>query len=136
MFNKCYFHGRLTADPEITTNKAGKCAKFTIAVSRDYKPEGAKYPESDFVNCVAFKTNADVIDRYFSKGSEILVETAYSQSKYTDKNGNTRYSHSFTVTKFDFVGPKVSRQKEEVEINKDEGFVEVPEGAEGSFPFN
>ena len=61
--------GRLTADPEIkqTSNGSNYC-RFTLAVKRQIKKKaGAK--DTDFIDCVAWRQTADILGKYFKKGT-------------------------------------------------------------------
>ena len=95
-------HGRLVRDPELTKgneDKNSRC-KFTVAVDRRYGDE------TDFFDCVAFGKRAEVIDKYFSKGSEIIVSGEGQIRSYDDKNGVRRKAYSILVADFNFCGSR------------------------------
>ena len=96
-----FIHGRLVRDPELTpranSESSDRC-NFTVATDRKYGDE------ADFYDCVMFGKRAGVIDKYFSKGSEIVVVGEGQIRSYTDKNGNKRKSYSVVVSDFDFCG--------------------------------
>ena len=69
MLNVAIIMGRLTRDPELRRTNSGKpVACFTVAVDRDYAPEGQE-KETDFIDCVAWNGTAEFVDKYFKKGS-------------------------------------------------------------------
>lgn len=92
-------HGRLVRDPELTKGDTDRC-KFTVACDRRYGDE------TDFFDCVIFGKRAGVIDKYFGKGSEILLSGEGQLHSYEDRNGVKRKSYSIVVADFDFCGSK------------------------------
>lgn len=92
MLNVAIIMGRLTRDPELRRTNSGKpVASFTVAVDRDYAPEGQE-KETDFIDCVAWNGTAEFVDKYFKKGSMIVVSGRLQLRNWTDKDGNKRRS--------------------------------------------
>ena len=90
MLNTAIIMGRLTRDPELRRTQSGKpVAGFTLAVDRDFAPEGQE-KETDFINCVAWNATAEFVQKYFSKGSMIVVNGRLQIRSWTDKEGNKR----------------------------------------------
>ena len=95
--------GRLTADPELkTTNNGVSVTSFSIAVDREYTKE----KQTDFINCVAWRNNAEFISKYFTKGQMIALRGTLQQNNYTDKDGNKRTSYNVVVDSAQFCGSK------------------------------
>lgn len=94
--------GRLTHDPVYTSKpeESKSFVKFTVATDRRYG-DGA-----DFHDCIIFGKRAAVVDKYFSKGSEISCYGEEHHEPYTDKNGVKRKSVTLFVDNFDFCGSK------------------------------
>lgn len=92
MLNKAIIMGRLTADPEkrMTTNNT-PVTSFTVAVDRDFSGKD-KEKETDFINCVAWRSTADFVSNYFSKGSMIVVSGRLQVRKWQNKDGENRYA--------------------------------------------
>lgn len=95
-------HGRLTRDPEFKPGDepTKDRANFTVAVDRKYGDE------TDFFDCVIFGKRAGVIEKWFGKGSEIIVTGRGQIRTYEDKVGNKRKAYSIVVDDFDFCGSK------------------------------
>lgn len=94
--------GRLTADPEVrqTPNGVSVCA-FSIAVDRYVNGE----KKADFINCVAWKSNAENIARFFKKGSLIAINGSIQTRQYQDKDtGKNRTAFEVLVDRFHFTG--------------------------------
>ncbi|MCC8120614.1 MAG: single-stranded DNA-binding protein [Oscillospiraceae bacterium] len=91
MLNKIFLQGRLVADPELRQTAAGiPVATFRIAVDRDFKNKETGEKEADFVSIVAWRSTAEFICRYFTKGRLIIVEGRLQMRGYTDRDGNKR----------------------------------------------
>ena len=90
MLNVAIIMGRLTRDPELRRTNSGKpVASFTVAVDRDFAPEGGE-KQTDFIDCVAWQGTAEFVDKYFKKGSMIVVSGRLQLRDWTDKDGNKR----------------------------------------------
>lgn len=104
-FNKAILGGRLTSDPELKTTQSGtSVCSFTIAVNRRGAKDGQQ--QSDFINCVAFKESAELISKYFRKGSSICIVGAIQTRKWQDSNGNNRNATEVLVNEVNFVDSK------------------------------
>ncbi|MFQ8953395.1 MAG: single-stranded DNA-binding protein [Oscillospiraceae bacterium] len=89
MFNIVVLTGRLTADPELKTTQSGlSVTSFSIAVDRRFG--SGEERQTDFINIVAWRQQAEFVAKYFKKGNLIGIEGSIQTRKYTDKNGNNR----------------------------------------------
>lgn len=92
MLNHITVMGRLTRDPELRRTGSGiAVASFSIACDRDRAPEGQE-KETDFLDCVAWRGTAEFVEKYFHKGSMIVVSGRLQIRGWTDKDGNKRRS--------------------------------------------
>lgn len=88
MLNTITIMGRLTRDPELRyTQSNTPVASFTLAVDRDF---GEK--QTDFIDCVAWRSSAEFVSRYFGKGSMAAVAGRLQIREWTDNNGSKRRS--------------------------------------------
>lgn len=89
MINVAILTGRLTSTPNLRTTQNGTCVcSFTIACDRKYKTGEDK--QTDFINIVAWRSQAEFVAKYFKKGQMIAIEGSIQTRKYTDKDGNNR----------------------------------------------
>jgi single stranded DNA-binding protein len=97
MLNHIVLMGRLTRDVELRTTQSGvSVASFTLACDRDFGGrDGEK--ETDFIDCVAWRSTADFAAKYFSKGRMAVVSGRLQIRPWTDKEGNKRYSTEVAV---------------------------------------
>ena len=127
--NKFVGMGRMVRNPEQrTTSNDMTITNFTLAIDRKFKSASGER-ETDFINFVSFGKQAEVIARYFSKGSKILVEGRLQVRNWEDKDGNKRTSYDIVVSEFEFVDSKQN------EAPKNE-YNPVQEGSSESLPFD
>ena len=106
MLNCVTLMGRLTADPEFRTTTTGKSVcSFSIAVERAYAKAGEQR-QADFINIVAWESQANFISRYFAKGSMIAIQGSIQTRPYEDKNGNKRTAFEVIAREVSFCGSK------------------------------
>ncbi|MBP1551104.1 MAG: single-stranded DNA-binding protein [Oscillospiraceae bacterium] len=113
-FNKVILGGRLTADPELKTTTSGiVVTSFSIAVSRRFtkNSEGQASQQSDFINCVAWRNQAEFITRYFRKGQNIGLSGSIQTRTYQDKDtGKNRTAFDVVINNAYFVESKGTSQ--------------------------
>lgn len=90
--NTVYLIGRLTSDPNITTTQSDiKVANFSLAVQKP-KKKNEDTSEADFFNIEAWRSTAEYIGKYASKGSKVVVMGYLKTDRYEDKDGNQRWA--------------------------------------------
>lgn len=100
--NKVIIKGTVTRDIDLRyTKNEIAVARFTVATKRATANKDGKY-ESDFISCVAYQHNAEMINKYFSKGSGILVEGHIQTGSY-EKDGKKIYTTDVVVERVEFV---------------------------------
>jgi len=105
-FNKIIIGGRITADIEKKQTNTGKIfVQFSVAVNK------VGDDTADFFNCIAWDKTAENIQKYFRKGSNILIEGEMHKREWTQTNGEKRFSWDVTVRNFDFVDSIQSQNK-------------------------
>lgn len=95
--------GRLTKDPDlkVTASNLSVC-NFTLAVNRAFKNQEGKI-EADFINCVAFRSDADNIAKYVSKGQQLAVNGRLEIKSYEGNDGVKRISSNVIINSFTFI---------------------------------
>ena len=90
MLNKIFIMGRLTRDPELRRLENGTAVtRFSLAVDRDFKSQNGER-STDFIDVVAWRSTAEFVSKYFSKGRMAIVEGRLQTRDWTDKEGNKR----------------------------------------------
>lgn len=107
--NKVILIGHMTADPELklTPSGVGVCS-FSIGVSRKYAK--GEQQQTDFINIVSWRQQAEFVSKYFNKGQAICVCGSLQTRKWTDNNGNKRYATEVIADEVSFVGSKEGAQ--------------------------
>lgn len=108
--NKAIIIGRLTADPEVRTTTAGiPVASFTVAVNRNFANQSGER-EADFIRCVSFRRQAEVIGQYLSKGSKVAVEGRIQTGSYDAPDGTKRYTTEIICESVEFLETRNQQQ--------------------------
>lgn len=103
--NRIVLIGRITKEVEKQVTPSGvSVLNTTIAVDRDYKQGNEKV--TDFIDLVLWRHNADYIEKYASKGTQIAVEGKMQSRKWQDKEGNNRTSWEVQVDNVQIVNSK------------------------------
>ena len=112
MLNTVVLMGRITQDIELRSTTSGTSViQFTVAVERYGKGEDK---QTDFINCVAWKSTAEFISKYFGKGRMIAVTGRLQSRSYEDKNGNKRTAIEVNVDQASFTGePKQNSETDD-----------------------
>jgi len=98
--------GRLVATPELKHTQNGLAVtSFSLAVGRNFSRQGEDRA-TDFIDIVAWRTNAEFAAKYFSKGQLIAVEGSLQTRTYQDKNGSNRKVCEVVVDHFYFAESK------------------------------
>ena len=99
--NKVLLIGRLGADPEIKQMVNGKnVARLSIATSQSWKDKssGEKKEKTEWHRVVIFNEGlVNVVKQYLKKGAQIYVEGQLTTNKYTDNNGQEKYSKQIVL---------------------------------------
>lgn len=91
MLNHITIMGRLTKDPELRrTGNGTAVASFTLAVDRDFANKDSGEKETDFIDCVAWRSTGEFVSKYFSKGRMAVVSGRLQIRSWKDQNDNPR----------------------------------------------
>ena len=93
MLNRIILMGRLTRDPELRHTQSGtSVASFSLAVDRDFKSRDGGERATDFIDIVAWRSTAEFVVKYFTKGRMAVVEGRLQIRDWTDREGGKRRS--------------------------------------------
>jgi single-strand DNA-binding protein len=94
--NKVMLIGNLGKDPEVRTfANGGKVCNFSIATSESWKDRntGERQEKTEWHNVAIFNEGlAGVAERFLKKGSKVYIEGQLQTRKWTDQNGQDRYT--------------------------------------------
>lgn len=113
--------GNVGNEPEIRqTNSGMNVANFSVAVRRNRPDKDGSY-NSDWVRCSLFGKRADVIERYFHKGSHVVVTGDWGFDTYQGNDGTQHTNLTLNVQGYDLPDRKSSKKQDEpVDISDDD----------------
>ena len=126
--------GRLTKDPELkTTSKGAKYCKFTVAVRRQVKKaEGVQ--DTDFIDCVAWNKNADILNTYFRQGSLLGIFGKVISSSY-EKDGQKIKRQEILATELYIIEKRAQEPVKAPESPISPGQMTIEEAGDNYLPF-
>jgi single-strand DNA-binding protein len=102
--NKVILVGNLGRDPEIRTTQDGtKVANLSLATSETWrdKSSGERKERTEWHRVVIFNDRlVDIVEKYLRKGTKLYIEGALQTRKWTDKEGQERYSTEVVLQRF------------------------------------
>ena len=153
--NKVILMGRLTRDPEVRYSQGSQSmavARYTLAVDRRFKRDGEQ--TADFIQCVAFGKSGEFAERYFHKGTKVVVEGRIQTGSY-EKDGQRVYTTDIVVEQQEFAESKASSDNNAGNYQQSapasapqqaaspapssavgDGFMNIPDGLDDELPFD
>lgn len=102
--NKVILVGNLGSDPEIRRRQSGEpVANLRIATSESWRDRqsGERKDKTEWHSVVIFNENlAKVAEQYLKKGAKVYVEGQLQTRKWTDQQGNDKYTTEIVLQKF------------------------------------
>ncbi len=118
LINKVQLVGHLGTDVEIKKFDTGNVkASFRMATTEVYKDaQGNKKEDTQWHNIIAWGKLAEILEKYTSKGSELMIEGKIVYRNYETKEGEKRYITEIEVRDLRLMGsPKNSSEPIAVE---------------------
>ena len=110
--NKVCLIGRITKDIEIRyTSSNIPSVRFTLAVNRTFSNQNGER-EADFINCIAWRNQAENMNKYVSKGSLVAVEGRIQTGSY-EKDGQRIFTTDVVADNVQFLESKSQSQNKE-----------------------
>lgn len=102
--NKVILIGNLGADPEIRRTQDGRpVANLRVATSESWRDKntGERREKTEWHRVVIFNEGlCKIVEQYLKKGSKIYLEGALQTRKWTDKDGNEKYTTEVVLQGF------------------------------------
>lgn len=110
MINRVVLVGRLTRDPELKYTQNGIAnLRFSVAVNRTFQNQNGER-QADFINCVAWRAQAENMGKFLRKGSLIGVEGRIETGSYQAQDGSTRYTTDVVCDSVQFLEPRSANE--------------------------
>lgn len=118
--NSVILIGRITRDIELrymNNQEQTAIVKFNLAVNR------IKKDEADFPRVTVFGRQAENLEKYCHKGSQIAVQGRLTTGSYTDKEGKTVFTTEVTADRIEYLDKKEESPADDFkELNEDVPF--------------
>ena len=159
--NKVILMGRLTRDPDVRYSQGEQAmaiARYTLAVDRRRTRSNDPNEQSaDFIGIVAFGKAGEFAEKYFRKGTKVIVTGRIQTGSYTNKDGVKVYTtdvvaedQEFAESKnaagsnggnFDYSAnsapaPASAPSNDPTPAAAGDGFMNIPDGIDEELPFN
>ena len=125
--NKVILSGNLCQDIKKNTTQSGESwLRNTIAIKRDFKSPNGEY-ETDFIQIVVWRQQADYLAQYASKGDMIELVGRWQTRKFQDQQGQTREVNECVVENLKVLQNRAAPAKEDPqEPIEDEDVEDLP----------
>ena len=117
--NKVMLIGNVGQDPSVryldqnSAQGATKVASFTLATTERYRDRNGETRENtEWHNIVAWRNNADVVERFVHKGTQLYIEGRLRTRSWTDQTGNKRYTTEVVTDTLQLLGRRPDGQGE------------------------
>lgn len=108
--NSVVLVGRTTKDIELRRTGSGTAvASFTLAVNRDFRTQDGQ--DADFIQCVAWKKTAELLEQYVHKGDRIALNGTIRTRNYEDNHGKKVYVTEVLANHIEFLEPKKNSEQ-------------------------
>ena len=106
-FNQIHLLGRCGKQPEVRMAGQNKVATFSLATGGKYKTkDGREIDDTAWHSIVAWRSLADIAEKYLSKGSQVYVVGHLTYRKYTGNDGVERTIAEVVADKIELCGAK------------------------------
>lgn len=106
--NRVVLMGRLTRDPDVryTQNDGSTCvARYTLAVDRR-RARDDQGQTADFISCVAFGKSGEFAEKYFRRGTKIIISGRIQTGSYSKEDGTKVYTTDVVAEDQEFAESK------------------------------
>jgi len=120
--NKVILIGNLGRDPEVRYMPSGDAvANITIATTETWKDKGGeKQEQTEWHRVAMFGKTAEIAGEYLKKGSQVYIEGRLQTRKWTDKEGQERYTTEIRADRMQMLGSR-SGGSERMPPSEEEG---------------
>jgi single-strand DNA-binding protein len=106
--NKVILIGNLGRDPEVRYMPSGDAvANISIATTESWKDKnGEKQEQTEWHRVALFGKTAEIAGEYLKKGSQVYIEGRLQTRKWTDKEGQERYTTEIRADRMQMLGSR------------------------------
>jgi len=106
MLNKVMLIGNLGADPETRYTQDGTCVcNIRLATTEKFKDRnGERQERTEWHRVVLWGKLGEIANQYLAKGRQVYIEGKIETRKWTDKDGNNRYTTEIRANTMQMLG--------------------------------
>ena len=109
MVNKVILVGNVGQDPEVRytgdVNNGAKVATVRLATTERYRDRSGNLQEhTEWHNVVVWRNQADVVEKYVKKGTQLYIEGRIRTRSWDDQSGNKRYTTDIVADTLQLLG--------------------------------
>ena len=113
--NKVMLIGNVGNDPEVRYLESNpqnpqanaKVASFRLATTERYRDRSGELRENtEWHSIVVWRNNADVVEKFVHKGSQIYIEGKLRTRQWTDQTGNKRFTTEIQADNIQLLGKR------------------------------
>jgi single-strand DNA-binding protein len=134
MLNKVMLIGNLGKDPEIRYTQGGTAvATFNVATTEKFKgKDGQMQDQTEWHRIVAWARLAEICGEYLHKGSRVYIEGRLQTRKWTDQNGNEKYTTEIVAREMKMLSPRGGSEQDSYGGYQEPPFPDSPQGMMGT----
>ena len=115
MINKVILIGNVGQDPEVRytgdASNGAKVATLRLATTERYRDRNGNLQEhTEWHSVVVWRNQADVVEKYVRKGSQLYIEGRLRTRSWDDQTGNKRYVTEIVADTLQLLGRKSDNQ--------------------------
>ena len=117
--NKVMLIGNVGNDPEVrylesnpqNPSANAKVASFRLATTERYRDRSGELRENtEWHSIVVWRNNADVVEKFVHKGSQVYIEGKLRTRQWTDQTGAKRYTTEVVADSLQLLGKRPDSQ--------------------------
>lgn len=117
MINKVILVGNVGQDPEIRytgdVNNGAKVATIRLATTERYRDRNNNLQEhTEWHNVVAWRGQADLVEKYVKKGTQLYIEGRLRSRTWEDQTGAKRYAIDIVADTIQLLGRRQDSQQQ------------------------
>lgn len=132
--NKVILVGVLGKDPETKTfPNGGSLTQFSIATSESWtdKSTGERKEQTEWHNIVLQNKLGEIAQQYLRKGSKVYIEGSLNTRKWTDQNGQERYTTQIKGQQMQMLDSANGNNQQQPQPQQSQGYAPKPQQGYG-----
>ena len=130
--------GNVGRDPEVRyldgNSGQAKVATFTLATTERYRDRNGEVRENtEWHNIVAWRSTADVVEKFVKKGTQVYIEGRIRTRSWDDQTGNKRYTTEIIAENLQLLGKKSENSGGQGGYQPQGGYQQPAQPAQPSF---